>query len=115
MAAALSLLHVDLCPSEVETRGSMWGLGKEANPLLAFILTLLPPPDGTLWLQRGLIGRKPGCEGSGSRSRAHLEVRKVLRHKVVDLADRKAPSFTVLKGHEDEDAGGRENPESFNP
>lgn len=45
---------------------------------------------------------------------AHLEVRKVLRHKIVDLADRKAPSFTVLKGHEDEDAEGRESSESWN-
>lgn len=44
---------------------------------------------------------------------AHLEVRKVLRHKIVDLADRKAPSFTVLKGHEDEDAEGRESSESW--
>lgn len=45
---------------------------------------------------------------------AHLEVRKVLRHEIVDLADRKAPSFTVLKGHEDEDAEGRESLESLN-
>lgn len=44
---------------------------------------------------------------------AYLEVREVLRHKIVDLADRKAPSFTVLKGHEDEDAEGRESPESL--
>lgn len=33
----------------------------------------------------------------------------MLRHEIVDLADRKAPSFTVLKGHEDEDAEGRES------
>lgn len=45
---------------------------------------------------------------------AHLEVRKVLRHKIVDLADRKAPGFTVLKGHEDEDAEDRESSESLN-
>lgn len=37
----------------------------------------------------------------------------MLRHEIVDLADRKAPSFTVLKGHEDEDAEGRENFESL--
>lgn len=44
----------------------------------------------------------------------HLEVREVLRHKIVDLADWKAPRFTVLKGHEDEDAEGREGSESLN-
>lgn len=45
---------------------------------------------------------------------AHLEVREVLRHKIVDLADRKAPSFTVLKGHEDENAKGRESSKRLN-
>lgn len=38
----------------------------------------------------------------------------MLRHKIIDLADRKAPSFAVLKGHEDEDAEGKENPERVN-
>lgn len=85
----------------------MWG----THPLLAFTQTHLPPPNGILWFQRGLacLGLV-GCSGFG----AHLEVRKVLRHKIVDLADGKAPGFTVLQGHEDEDAEGRESSESLN-
>lgn len=74
---------------------------------------LHPSPNRILWLQRGLACPRLGGGGVGADLGAYLEVREVLRHKIVDLADRKAPSFTVLKGHEDEDAEGRESPESL--
>lgn len=106
----LSFAHTEL-PSEGQTKGSVWwegipspGFHSNSSPTSQWYL-LVPERSG-LPQDLGVVG----WSGFG----AHLEVRKVLRHKIVDLADRKAPSFTVLKGHEDEDAEGRESSESWN-
>lgn len=79
---------------------------------MSFSLSSNLPAESSVSREAWLAQHRGMGEWDGSW--AHLEVREVLRHKIVDLADRKAPSFTVLKGHEDEDAEGKENSGSLN-
>lgn len=51
----------------------------------------------------GKLGERPP-----SSCGTHLEVRKVFRHEIVDLADRQTPRLAVFECHEDQDAVGRE-------